>query len=343
MKVLVTGAAGFLGGHVVDTLRASGDDVRAFARASSDRAHLDALSGLDVHVGDLEREDDVRGAMRGIDAVVHAAARVTDFGSRATFERANVDVTERLLRCARAEGAKRFVFVSSPSIVMDGTHQRLVDERRPLPRRFANLYAETKARAERLVLDANAAEFTTCALRPRAVWGPRDKHGFFPKLLAKMRDGKLPNLSGDRTVHASLCHVDDAARACALALRAPDVGGRAYFITDGIETDVWAFVEDAARAFALPPPRRRVSPRVARALGGLVDVVWRLPALGHHRPPPLSRYAVELLTLDATYDITAARRDLAYAPRVTPAAGLAALVDDVARSGGLDRALAHVA
>ena len=73
------------------------------------------------------------------------------------------------------------------------------------------------ARGAGLVLAANAPGFTTCALRPRGIWGPRDWHGFMPRLIAKLRAGRLPDLSGGRTVHASLCHATNAARACLLA------------------------------------------------------------------------------------------------------------------------------
>ncbi len=335
MKALVTGASGFLGSHIVDACLRRGDEVRALVRAGSDREYLNSLPEVTQVTGDLTDPAALAAAVRGVEVVYHAAARVADHGRRSQFVEANVVGTRHLLMAAREAGVGRFVFVSSPSVVADGLDQLDIDESYPYPARFLNLYSETKAAAEQLVLGANGPGFSTCAIRPRGVWGPRDWRGAIPKILARLLAGRLPDMSGGRTVLASLCHCDNAAEACLLAARSDRVGGRAYFITDGERTDVWAFIRLLAGTFHAPPPRRRIHPALLSALTGLCELLWRLPFLASRYPPPLSRYSVSLLTRSATYDTRAAARDLGYRPIIGGADGLLLLERWVTSIGGL--------
>lgn len=342
MRALVTGASGFLGGHIVDECVRAGDSVRALVRPGSDRAHLLTVPGVEIVTGDLADEASLRSAVVGVDVVYHSAARVLDYGSRRQFWETNVAGTERLLRAARAAGAGRFVYVSSPSAVMTGEDQYDIDESQPYPDRYLNLYAETKAAAERSVLAADATGFTTCALRPRGVWGPRDWHGFMPRILGRMLAGRMPDLSGGRRVLSSLCYCTNAARACLLAARSDRVGGRAYFVTDREKTDVWALMAEVARRFGARPPSRQVPPLVRDALVEAAELVWRVPYLAHRYPPPLSRYSVALLTRSTTYETGAAERAFGYRPVVDQATGLELLQRWVAEIGGVDEYVGRV-
>src|SRR5579871_3971084 len=114
MKVLVTGASGFLGGHVVERLAARGDRVRAMVRASSKKGHLEKLPNVELFEGALEEPERAAVAVDGVDAIVHVAglvkARSTD-----EFFAVNVGGTSNLVAPARKRGAslKKFVFVSS--------------------------------------------------------------------------------------------------------------------------------------------------------------------------------------------------------------------------------------
>jgi nucleoside-diphosphate-sugar epimerase len=343
VKALVTGASGFLGSHIVDECARNGDAVRVLVRPFSDLSYLSTVAGIELAFGDLTDEASVREATRGVDVVYHSAARVTDHGSRAQFYAANVDGTERLLRAARDSGVSRFVFVSSPSAVMDGGDQLDIDESTPYPEKFLNLYSETKAIAEQLVLGANGPGFTTCSLRPRGIWGPRDWHGFMPRLISKMRAGRLPDLSGGRTVYASLCHAGNAAAACRLAATSgKNVGGKAYFIADAERSDVWSLIAEVALLFGAKPPTRKVPPAVRDAVVNTVEAAWHIPYLSNRYSPPLSKYSVALLTKSSTYDTSAAQRDFGYVPRVDQQTGLRLLKQWVDGIGGVDEFTRHV-
>ncbi|MFC4372734.1 NAD-dependent epimerase/dehydratase family protein [Nocardia halotolerans] len=340
MKILVTGASGFLGGALVRALVAEdAHEVSILVRPTSVLDDLAAvLDRVRVIEGDLSDGASLRRACAGMDAVVHSAARVEERGTRAQFWVENVRATELLLDAARRGGASRFVFVSSPSALMDrdGGDQIDVDETLPYPRRYLNHYSETKAAAEREVLAAATTDFTTVALRPRAIWGAGDRSGPIVRLLGRTAAGTLPDLSYGRTVEASLCHVDNIVHACLLAVTAQNVGGKAYFIADAEKTDVWRFLGDVARRLGLAPPTRRPNQRVLTAVVAAVELVWRVPAVARRWAPPLSRYAVALMTRTATYDSGAARTELGYTPVTDRDTGLAGFLTWLDTQGGIE-------
>lgn len=322
MKVLVTGARGFIGSNVVRHLRDQGHDVRAGVRTAVNPGEVAA------ELGDRRGLD---AACDGVQTVVHAAARLGQFGSRRRYWEDNVDGTRRLLSAAASSGVRRFVFVSSPSALMspeDGDRFG-IDESMPYPNRFLNAYCETKAEAERIVLDSNADGFTTVALRPRAVWGPGDRHGPVAKVIDRMRAGTMPDLNRGRQVHVSICHIDNFVSACGAALQADaqKVGGRSYFVADDRPVELGDALERLAGALGLTPPTRTVPAVVLTPALAVIEAIWSIPAVGNRVDPPLSRYSVALLTRSATYDLSAARRDLNWQPLVdfdTALEGLAA-------------------
>ncbi|MEV0856325.1 NAD-dependent epimerase/dehydratase family protein [Nocardia fluminea] len=340
MKILVTGASGFLGGAIVRALVAQGThEVSILVRRTSVLDDLGpAVERVTLVYGDLADAASLSRAADGMDAVIHSAARVDERGTRDRFWTENVRATELLLDAARRGGAGRFVFISSPSALMerDGGDQVDVNESLPYPSRYLNHYSETKAAAERAVLAADTPRFTTVALRPRAIWGAGDRSGPIVRLLDRTATGALPDLSYGRTIEASLCHVDNIVHACLLALRSDTVGGKAYFIADAEKTDVWGFLGEVATRLGLQAPTRRPNPRVLAAVVATIETIWRIPAVANRWSPPLSRYAVALMTRTATYDTGAARRDLGYAPVVDRDTGLTRFLAWLDEQGGID-------
>ncbi|MBF6063986.1 NAD-dependent epimerase/dehydratase family protein [Nocardia terpenica] len=338
MKALVTGASGFLGGALVRRLVRDGDHkVVVLARRTSKLRDLADLDGVEIVYGDLADEVSLARAATGVDVVFHSAARVDERGTRDQFWAENVRGTQRLLESARRAHASRFVFISSPSALMDrrGGDQLDIDESVPYPRRYLNLYSETKAAAERSVLAAATPDFVTCALRPRAIWGAGDRTGPIVRLLGRTAAGTLPDLSFGRAVYASLCHVDNIVDACVKAAASESVGGKAYFIADAERTNVWEFLAEVAGGLGYPPPSRRPDPRVLAAAITAIETAWRIPFIAKRWSPPLSRYAVALLTRSATYDTSAAARDFGYEPIVDRDRGLAEFLAWLDTEGGI--------
>ncbi|MBF6330770.1 NAD-dependent epimerase/dehydratase family protein [Nocardia transvalensis] len=335
-KVLVTGATGFLGSHIVDQCLAAGDEVRVLTRPTSNLGYLGTLSDIEIVHGDLGDAESLAAACKGVDVVHHSAGRVAETGRRELFWEANVEGTRRLMDAARGAGVGRFVYVSSPSVATEYDTDRFgIDESEPYVRNPKSYYVETKAVAEREVLAANTSDFTTCALRPRMIWGPRSG-GWMTLLLNKIRSGRLPDLSGGKQVLVSITYCEHAARACVQASRSDHVAGKAYFLADAEDVDLWAFARDLATALDLTPPTKTI-PKPALTLAiTIFDTIWKIPGLQDRIAPPLSSWTVAALTVSNTYDTTAAHRDFDYEPTVSLHEGLNRYVEWVHSIGGLD-------
>lgn len=314
MTTLVTGGGGFLGLALVRRLRARGDRVRSFSRA--EHPELSALGAEQVR-GDLADPAAVRRAVRGCDVVHHVAAKAGIWGPRAEYERANVTGTRNVIDACRAEGVTRLVHASSPSVVFDGTDQEGIDETAPYPSRYLAPYPETKARAERLVLEADGPELATTCLRPHLIWGPRDPH-LIPRVIDRARAGRL-RLVGRGGNRVDSVHVDDAALAHVLAADrlAPGspVAGRCYFITQGEPIPMEDLLARILATRGLPPETRRVPAGVAYVAGAALEAAHA--ALGLRSEPPMTRFLARQLATAHWFDITAARRDLGYEPEET--------------------------
>lgn len=328
MKILVTGGGGFLGTAICKQLVAAGHVVRAFQR--NRHAALDELK-VEQRLGDIAGLDGVLDASRGMDAIVHCAGKVAAWGPLEEFYETNVRGTDNVLAACELNQIRKLVFTSSSSVVQDGTDQEGINETAPYAKPFANAYAQTKAMAEQRVLAANSAQLASVALRPQIVWGPDDPT-FMPRVLAQARAGRL-RLIGKTPKKLDSTYVDNAADAHVLALEKLDVGsviaGKAYFISQGEATTNETLINHWLNAGGFPPETRRLPVGVARFVAGALENIYGLLRIS--REPPLTRFAVDLLSNALWFDISAARRDLGYAPRVSMAEGLARVTQQLTR------------
>jgi 2-alkyl-3-oxoalkanoate reductase len=322
--VLVTGGTGFLGRAVVGRLLAQGRAVTVLARNPA--ADLTAR-GARVLCASLDDADAVRAACKGAETVYHVAAKVGVWGRHDDFYRTNVLGTRAVIDGCREHGVARLVHTSTPSVVYNGRDLAGVDESLPLTTSCPSPYPLSKAQAEADVLAANGPGLRTTALRPHLIWGPGDPH-LVPRILESARAGKL-RIVGPGTNRVDMVHVENAADAhilaeAALAREGSPAGGRAYFITNGEPIVLWDWVNALLAALGDKTINRRVSMGSAYAAGVACEVVWKV--LGRAGEPPMTRFIAAELATDHWFDISAARRDLGYVPRIRMADGTAALV-----------------
>lgn len=316
MRVFITGASGFIGGHVAEAL-ARDHEVLALSRSmhSAESARERGATPVMGTLGAVTVEN-----LEGVDAIVHCAAFVSEWGTREEFWAANVIGTRQLLEVARRAGVKRFVHVSSEAVLFAGQDLVDVDETHPYPERQRFLYSETKAEAERLVLAASAPDFTTLAVRPRFVWGPRDQT-VLPTILRMAQDGRFAWVDGGRS-RTSTTHVANLVHAVELALTRGR-GGQAYFVADEGERTVREFLSRLAATRGVTLPARSMPGKVARALAAVAEGAWRLLRLGGQ--PPLTRFTAAMLSSNITVRTDKARAELGYAPVISVDQGIAEL------------------
>lgn len=328
--VLVTGAHGFIGSHLVDELLAAGRGVRALV---SPWGVLDRLAdaqqnagALDIVRADVTEPETLRGACEGIEAVVHAAARVADWGRWPDFERVNVGGTKALLAEAERAGVRRFVLVSSVAV---HRYRGMRDaDPRSEPRDGGWLaYGRSKILAEDAVLTAG---LEGVVVRP-GLWpfGPRDPT--LARLAEAVRRGALPLVDGGRAV-INTAYVGNLVRGLRLAVERPEAAGRIYVIADEGAPSWAEALAELARLLGGSAPRRSVPGTLAVPVAAAVEAVWRV--LAPRKEPPLTRYRAGLMRRDVHFAIEAARRELGYEPSVGWREGLAASVAALPGVGG---------
>jgi nucleoside-diphosphate-sugar epimerase len=326
MFALVTGAGGFLGRYIVEQLLARGDRVRGFARGNYPEL---SEQGAQLIRGDLRDTAAVAAACEGVDVVFHVAAVAGIWGPWEHFYSINTLGTRNVIDGCRQAGVGKLVYTSSPSVTFDGHDQCGVDESAPYPTRWLCHYPHSKALAEQAVLAANDASLPTCSLRPHLIWGPRDDH-LIPRLLDRARSGRLRRI-GDGTNQIDIVYVENAAVAhlqAADALRpGSPVAGRAYFISQGEPVNCWTWIDEILALANLPPLRKSISAKSAYRLGASLECIYRL--LRKKTEPLMTRFLAAELSTSHYFDITRAREDFGYDPKISTAAGMQRLAAEL--------------
>ncbi|UQZ85624.1 3 beta-hydroxysteroid dehydrogenase/Delta 5--_4-isomerase [Paenibacillus konkukensis] len=318
MKVLVTGATGFLGKHLAVALHKLGHEVTAAGRNAQAGAEL-AAQGIAFLPCRLEDTAQTVRSCFGQDIVFHCGALSSLWGSYNDFYESNVTGTRNVIKGCTEGGVQRLIYVSTPSIYFDYTDRLSIAESARLPRRAANAYAETKRLAEQDIDAAFRLGLAVVTVRPRAIFGPGDR-AIVPRLIEASRQGKLPLIRGGRAV-LDLTYVDNAVQALLLCMTAPSsVLGRKYNVTNGEPQPFIEVLNYLFERLGEPLRSRKLPYRAAYALAGLLEAAAKLSGSG--KEPLLTRYSVGLLGRSQTLDITAAREELGYRPQVTVKEGI---------------------
>ncbi len=316
MTVLVTGAAGFLGSHVTDLLLARGERPRALVRPGEDVAWL-AAAGVDIHWADVGDRAALGAALRGVDRVLHCAARTGPWGPAAEYKRTNVRGLQTLVRTALDAGVARLVHVSS--ITVHGNDVRgEADESAPL-REEPNPYSRSKVEGERLLehmIQDEGAPVTI--VRPGWIYGPGDTASF--ARIARMIETGRMIMVGSGENHLPLIYARDAAQGVLLAGEAGQAEGRCYLLVNDEPVTQREFITAVATELGVPAPRWRIPYRLAVGLGAIAESLGRMSR--RREPPPVMRYGLQLLGGENRFSISRARRELGFSPQVDLAEGV---------------------
>ncbi|MDE3131421.1 MAG: aminotransferase class III-fold pyridoxal phosphate-dependent enzyme, partial [Acidobacteriota bacterium] len=330
---LVTGASGFIGGHLAQRLVRDGYQVRCLVRATSDTT---ALAQLDVElvVGDLTAPHTLARAVEGCRYAFHCGAMVSDWATPREVELVNVTGTRELLAACADAGVQRFVHFSSTDVYgYPGGAE--IDETYASGARFRNWYAQTKLAAEAEVRRMAAMRgLDAVILRPATVYGPRSREVVL-EIARAIRGGNMVLIDRGRAI-AGLCFIENLLDVALLAMGHEQAGGHAFNATDGLDVTWRQLADGLAHGLGCAPVRWSMPYRVAEGLGFSLEHGYR--AL--HRAtrlttrPLLSRQAVHVMGTDQSFSNRKARELLDWEPRVDYPAGLAATLDWL-RSEGL--------
>ena len=214
MRILVTGAGGFLGSEISRQLLHEGCVVTGVGRGN----YPDLIAaGIDMRRCDIRDSQELSAIASSHDAVIHTAAIAGVWGPWKQFYSINVEGTENVIRCCQEHGISKLIFTSSPSVTFDGGDQQNIRENVEYPSKWLAHYPHTKAIAEKAVLAANNATLATVALRPHLIWGPGDPH-LIPRVLERGKRRRL-KIIGDGDNKVDMVYVENAALAHICALK----------------------------------------------------------------------------------------------------------------------------
>ena len=312
MRILVTGATGFIGGHLVRYLLNEGHRVRALVRRE---CPVLAALGAELAYGDVTDAEAMRTAVEGVDAIFHLAAVRDRWGTPETvYQQVNVEGTRRLLEAAAEAQIQHVVHCSSVGVARyPGDLQ--ADETLPYSKSTSQVfYHRTKAQAERIAIAAQAV-----VVRPVITYGPRDENGFMTRLITLLAQGQFFWV-GDGRNHVDLVYIDDLVLGMYTAL-VQGTAGRVYILSGTAPIRVQTLIDKICKQVGQPTPHVHIPASFARMAGWGLEMLWetgdRLGIEMDSKEPFITRDKVATLTVNRGFSHARAQRELGYHPQVT--------------------------
>lgn len=312
VKVLVTGAAGFLGGHLVDMLVERGDSVRAMVRPVEDASYLRTFNNVEIVYGDLTDASSLKRAVQGVQRVYNVAAKTGPWGLEDVYRAINVQGLADLITASIDAGVQRIVHTSSITVYGHHLHG-LVTEDYPYHAED-NPYSRTKIAGEKLI--ANLVKdrgAPVVIVRPGWIYGPRD-NASFARFVSLVESGKFFFFGSGRNIVPTV-YVRDVAQGL---IKAGDAGnsaiGRAYTIVDDRYVTQEEYLNTIADALGVPHIRFGVPFYPLYVAGRVAELSWQALGRRNAAPPPLTTYGTTLLGSDQQFSIARAREELGYTP-----------------------------
>lgn len=314
MKILVTGATGFIGQRLVQRLTANNHEVVGTARSFSG----ESFQRYTFTAADLLKASQCDQLTQNIDVIIHCAGKAGVWGSLAEYTQANVVTTKNILEAAKKNQVRRFINISSPSIYFAFEDQFDLKET-DLPKKFSNAYASTKFQAEQLVQAAHKPSFLTVSLRPRGVIGAGDKN-WLPRIIEIQKSGTLvqPGLGENLADFTCVENLMDAIELC-LTTDEKNMG-EAYNITNGTPEKLWIVIEELLKTVGLSSQHKKVFLFIAMTVAKISEIFHQLK--NTQQEPALLPVKVGVAAYSMTLDISKAKTRLGYKPKQSTADGL---------------------
>ena len=318
MRVLVTGASGFTGGHLARMFVRRGYHVRALVRTAGQATRLDK-DRIEPSLGALEDRASLDRAVKSIDVVYHIAAVYRHAGiPRSTYHAVNAKAVADLIEAAAGSGVKRVVHCSTVGVHGDIEHPPANED---APLRPGDVYQETKLEGERLAREAaRQTGLPVTIARPSGIYGPGDRR--LLKLFRGIARRRFVVLgSGDIFYH--LTYIDDLVEGFRLCGETAAAANRTYILAGGEVTTLNELIKRIAQEAHVRPPAVRLPVWPFWIAGAVCEAV----CVPFGVEPPIYRRRVKFFTNNRWFDISRARTELGFAPRMPLREGLRRTLD----------------
>jgi nucleoside-diphosphate-sugar epimerase len=328
MRVLITGATGLLGGHLIKELQQRGEDIRALVLPVENADKLEK-QGVEVVRGDITDASTLEPAVQDVELIFHLAGMMGVWRPLADYRLVNVTGSENLYKAAQKAGVRRYVHTSSHTVYGLGYGRFLTenDALRPDPDPYSLTKAEGDRLMRRLMLNS---EVETVILRPGTFFGPGDRL-HFGRMAQKMKDGKGVIIGrGDNAL--PFCYVTDVVQGFMLAAYHENAPGNVYNITNDrplTQLEMFNAIADAVDGVR---PTRHL-PYLPIYYGSIVaeKVVARVT----RTKPIVTQLGAMMFGSDNRHSVKKARRELGYEPKVDLRTGIT-LAAEWFNAGGMD-------
>ena len=313
MKVLITGATGFLGKYIVEELKNNGYQVVAFGRNEKiGKTLID--SNVEFFKGDIENKEDLLRAFQGCGAVIHAAALSTVWGKWNNFYKVNVLGTRNIVEICEKQGLK-LVFVSSPSIYAGAKDQLDVKENEAPKDNNLNFYIKSKIMAENIIKNS---KLNYMIIRPRGLFGIGDT-SIIPRLLDLNKKMGIP-LFADGKQKVDVTCVENVAYALRLALENERYSRQTYNITNDEPIEFKEILTLFFNEMGTEGKYLKWNYRPILTLVSILEKIYKL--FGIEKEPPLTKYTLYLMRYSQTLNIDKAKKELGYYPQISVLEGV---------------------
>lgn len=317
MRVLVTGANGFVGSNLCAALLGDGVATRGLVREDSDLSFIAGLTDLEVMTGDITDPGSLDAAMKDIDIVYHVAALTSDWGPWESFRRINVEGVRNVMEAARASAVRRVVHISSVSVYGFPGRTDIPEDAAFVPRP-GDPYITTKVEGERLALGYHGHGLEVTAIRPGGVFGPNDRTTTL-QLAPELIGGKLPLVDGGRHRTAPV-YIDNLVQMIRLAGDSDRAGGEAYNAVDDGRVTWREFFGWLCEDLGCAPPSKSFPAALAWPAAVVLETAAKLAR--RKESPPINKFRVRAVMADNHYSPDKARRELGYNPQISTREGL---------------------
>lgn len=302
MKVLVTGATGFLGQRIVSDLK-NDHEVVAIGR------NKEIGNSLGVDFRSVDLRDDLSGVTKEVDTVIHSAALSSPWGKKKDFYDINVKGTVSLIQDAIDNGVKKFIYISSTSIYFDFKDRFNIKETDSVAKKAPSLYTETKLKAENEILRYKD-KIEISIIRPRGIFGPKDTT-LIPRVINAHDKGRL-KIIGSPLTTLDLTYVGNVSLGAILAMKTHHKSGEIFNITNDEPVKVWELIEKILNRCNRKLNKKVIPYKVVYGVSYLAEIICSLPFI--NKEPVFTRYTTGLLAKSQTLNIDKAKEVLGYKP-----------------------------